>query len=36
MNLEFREATESDLPFLVDMLADDALGALREVNSSPL
>ena len=36
MKLEFRAATESDLPELVSMLADDELGAKREDISSPL
>ena len=36
MILTFREATESDLPLLVAMLADDKLGALREDASSPM
>ena len=36
MQLEFRQATESDLEQLVSMLSDDELGALREDNSSPL
>jgi GNAT superfamily N-acetyltransferase len=30
MNLEYREATTSDLRILVEMLADDKLGAARE------
>jgi len=36
MSLSFRDAIESDLPFLISMLADDALGALREDPSNPL
>ena len=36
MNLEFREATEGDVPALVQLLADDALGAKREDVSLPL
>lgn len=36
MNLVFREATHSDLPSLVAMLADDKLGARREDASSPM
>ena len=36
MNLEFREATERDVPALVQLLADDALGAKREDVSLPL
>lgn len=32
----FRPATEHDLPAIVAMLADDALGATRECNESPL
>ena len=30
MNLNFREANESDVPALVDLLATDVLGAKRE------
>lgn len=33
---QFRPATAEDLPSLVAMLADDALGAQREDNSKPL
>lgn len=36
MNLEFREAKESDIPKLVNLLADDVLGAKRETLSVPL
>ena len=38
MSLEpvFRRAVRADLPDIVRMLADDALGAKREDNSSPL
>ena len=36
MNLIYRNATKADLPFLVDMLADDDLGAHREDTSRPL
>lgn len=36
MNLIFREAREIDLPFLVEMLADDELGMHREDTSRPL
>ena len=36
MNLMFREASEIDLPALVQLLADDALGAKREDISIPL
>ena len=32
----FRKARESDLPWLVEMLADDALGAARERPGEPL
>ncbi len=34
MNLNFREATETDVPMLVQMLADDNLGANREDTGS--
>lgn len=34
--LQFRPATEQDLPAIVALLADDALGATRECNASPL
>ena len=34
--LKYRAATEADLPALVAMLAEDALGATREDISSPL
>lgn len=34
--ITFRPATESDLPAIVAMLADDALGAAREDTSEPL
>lgn len=36
MSLTFRSATNSDLPTLVHMLADDDLGASREDTSNPL
>lgn len=36
MNLNFRQATESDLSNLVELLADDELGAQREDTSIPL
>jgi len=36
MNIKFRDARESDLPLLVAMLTDDALGAQREDSSIPL
>lgn len=36
MNLNFRKATENDILNLVDMLADDVLGAKREDISKPL
>jgi len=36
LNLVFREATEADLPKLVQMLANDDLGSKREDISSPL
>ena len=36
VNLNFREANESDLSALVDLLADDVLGAKREDTSIPL
>lgn len=36
MKLTFRNATQEDLPDLVQMLADDKLGALREDTTSPL
>ena len=36
MNLTFREATQADLPFLIDMLADDELGSQREDTSKPI
>lgn len=34
--LSFREATHDDLPTLVAMLADDSLGAAREIVSDPV
>jgi GNAT superfamily N-acetyltransferase len=34
--MKFRQATQQDLPQLVQMLADDALGSLRENPNSPL
>jgi ribosomal protein S18 acetylase RimI-like enzyme len=36
MKLKFRDARQSDLQLLVEMLADDALGAQRENASIPL
>ena len=36
MELSFREATESDIPTLVTLLADDPLGKQREDASMPL
>ena len=36
LKLTFRDATQADLPFLIDMLADDELGAQREDTSKPL
>lgn len=36
MNLQFREALESDISCLVEMLSDDELGAMREDNSLPV
>ncbi len=36
MNLHFRNAVETDLPAIVAMLADDALGATRENFRIPL
>ena len=36
MNLNFRAANEADLPALVNMLADDALGSKREDASTPV
>ena len=36
MNLEFRQASEKDIPGLVELLADDELGATREDISKPL
>ena len=36
MSLDFREARESDISDLVNLLADDALGAGREDISTPL
>lgn len=36
MDLNFRKATENDLPALVMLLADDDLGASREDTSTPL
>lgn len=36
MKLEFREALQADVPQLVRLLADDALGAEREDVSTPL
>ena len=36
MQLNFRSANGEDLPRLVALLADDALGATREDNSEPL
>lgn len=36
MNLQFREALETDIPYLVEMLSDDELGTIREDNSCPI
>lgn len=36
MDLSFRQATANDIPQLVALLADDALGAGREDTSTPL
>jgi GNAT superfamily N-acetyltransferase len=36
MNLDFRQARENDIPALVNLLADDELGASREDVSVPL
>jgi GNAT superfamily N-acetyltransferase len=36
MNLEFRNATESDLSDLIHLLADDELGSKREDTSLPM
>ena len=36
MNLEFRQASTEDIPGLVELLADDELGATREDISRPL
>lgn len=36
MHLLFREATRADLPTLINMLATDKLGALREDTTTPL
>jgi ribosomal protein S18 acetylase RimI-like enzyme len=36
MHLIYRDARQSDLPALVEMLADDALGAQREDPTKPL
>ncbi len=36
MVLSFRKATKSDVIFIVEMLADDALGQLREAFGTPL
>ena len=35
MNLDFREARESDIAELVRLLADDELGAMREDFTQP-
>lgn len=35
-SLSFRPATRTDVPYIVDILADDPLGALREQNTEPL
>ena len=34
--MKFRKATQQDVPFIVQMLADDALGHLRENYQDPL
>jgi GNAT superfamily N-acetyltransferase len=36
LSLTFREAVKKDLPFMVEMLANDELGSQREDTSNPL
>ncbi len=36
MNISYREARQEDLPQLIEMLANDQLGATREDTSTPL
>ena len=36
MDLQYRQATEADIPVLIQMLSDDALGKLREDHSTPV
>ncbi len=36
MNLDYRQANTDDIPELVNMLCDDALGRLREDDSMPI
>jgi GNAT superfamily N-acetyltransferase len=36
MNIQFRQATREDLPEIIRLLADDALGATREKYQTPL
>ena len=36
MDLNYRHATDSDLPELIKMLSDDSLGKLREDHSTPV
>jgi len=36
MSIQFRQATQTDLPAIVQMLAEDGLGAARERLESPL
>jgi len=35
MRLHYRQATPDDIPVLIEMLSDDALGKLREDHSTP-
>ncbi len=36
MEIKFRKATKGDVPFIVNMIADDKLGSLREDYKDPL
>ena len=36
MNLHYRQATETDIPVLIQMLSDDSLGKLREDHRMPV
>ena len=36
MNLHYRQATETDIPVLIQMLSDDSLGKLREDHRIPV